>query len=328
MDRRAFTSTLATGLFASPFAIGAEESGKVWRVGFAEAGAPDANQRFFDAFRLGLRELGYVERQNLVLVDRWAGGQLDRFPALLTELVRLKVDVIVVASGPGALAAKAAVTAIPVVFVGVQDPVGNGLVASLRRPGANLTGFSLADEDGLASKRLEILKEAVPTIGTLAFMWNPTVPGFERRLKEAQVAARTLGMTLRPFEVRQPRDIDETFSLMRKEHMSGLMVLADPLTVRSRQRIVDFAASERLPAIYPFLEFVQAGGLIAYGPSVRELFHRAAIYVDKIFKGTQPSELPVEQPTKFELLINLRTADALGLTIPQALLLRADEVIR
>ena len=326
--RRVFIGALAGALLAIPYAAVAQATGKIWRVGFLEAGAPTANPQFIDAFKRGLTALGYVEGQNVVIIDRWADGQIDRFPALLSEIVQLKPDVIVVGSTAGALAAKAAVSAIPVVFVGVQDPLGAGLVGSLARPQGNLTGFSLAEEDGLLGKRLEILREMVPAIDRLALIWNPASPTGAPRLKEARSATAKFGMTLEPFEVRDAKELDAVFAVIAKERIGALMVIADPLTVRNRQRIVALAASKRVPAMYSFLEFAQAGGLVAYGPSVPELFRRAATYVDKLLKGAKPADLPVEQPTKFELLINLKTAKALGLTIPQSLLLRADEVIQ
>ena len=319
---------LASVLVALPCAAISQTSGKVWRVGFLEAGSATANPQFIEAFKSGLEALGYVEGKNVVIIDRWADGRVDRFPILLNELVRLKVDVIVVGSTPGALAAKAALLSIPVVFVGVQDPQGTGLVASLARPEGNLTGFSLAEEDGLLGKRLEIFKELVPAIGRLALMWNPASPSGQLRLKDAQLAAARLGVILQSFEVRDAKDLDGAFAAMIKERMTALMVLADPLTVSNRQRIVALATSNRLPAMYAFLEFARVGGLIAYGPNVPELLRRAANYVDKLLKGAKPAELPVEQPTKFELVINLQAAKALGLTIPQSLLLRADEVIQ
>ena len=328
LTRRTFIGALAGATLAAPYAALAQTTGKVWKVGFLEAGAPTANPQFIEAFRRGLGALGYVEGQNIVIVDRWADGQIDRFPALLSELVQLKPDVIVVGSTAGALAAKAAVSTIPVVFIGVQDPLGSDLVLSLARPDGNMTGFSLAEEDGLLGKRLEIFREMVPAINRLALIWNSASPTGAPRLKEARSAAAKFGVTLEPFEVRDAKELDGIFATIAKERIGALMVIADPLTVRNRQRIVTLAASKRIPGMYSFLEFAQAGGLVAYGPSVPELFRRAATYVDKIFKGAKPADLPVEQPTKFELVINLKTARALGLTIPKDLLLRADEVIQ
>jgi putative tryptophan/tyrosine transport system substrate-binding protein len=328
MNRRRFIGAGAAALVAMPRASRAQESAKPWRIGFLEAGAPAANQHFLDAFKRGLSERGYVEGQNVVIVERWGDGQVDRFPALLNELVQEKVDIVVVASTAGAVAARATIKTLPVVFVGVQDPVGVGIVSSLGRPGANLTGFSQAEEEGLVGKRLELFKEAVPPVDRLGLIWNPTAPGVELRLKEARKAATRFGVTLRTFEVRDAKELDGVFTTMRKERLARLMVLADPLTVRNRAHIVELAARNRIPAIYPFLEFTRVGGLMAYGPSIPELFRRAAGYVEKILKGAKPADLPVEQPTKFDLVINLKTAKALGLSIPRPVLARADELIQ
>jgi putative ABC transport system substrate-binding protein len=328
ISRRAFIRAGAAALVAMPRASRAQESAKPWRIGFLEAGAPAANQHFLDAFKRGLSERGYTEGGNVVIVERWGDGQVDRFPALLNELVQEKVDIIVVSSTAGAVAAKATIKTLPVVFVGVQDPVGIGIVSSLGRPGANLTGFSQAEEEGLVGKRLELFKEAVPPVDRLGLIWNPTAPGVELRLKEARKAATRFGVTLRTFEVRDARELDGIFVTMTKERLARLMVLADPLTVRNRAHIVELAARSRIPAIYPFLEFTRVGGLMAYGPSIPELFRRAAGYVEKILKGAKPADLPVEQPTKFDLVINLKTAKALGLSIPRPVLARADELLQ
>ena len=328
ISRRAFIGAGAAALVAMPRALRGQESAKPWRIGFLEAGAPAANQHFLDAFKRGLSERGYTEGGNVVIVERWGDGQVDRFPALLNELVQEKVDIIVVSSTAGAVAAKATIKTLPVVFVGVQDPVGIGIVSSLGRPGANLTGFSQAEEEGLVGKRLELFKEAVPPVDRIGLIWNPTAPGVELRLKEARKAATRFGMTLRTFEVRDARELDGIFVTMTKERLARLMVLADPLTVRNRAHIVELAARSRIPAIYPFLEFTRVGGLMAYGPSIPELFRRAAGYVEKILKGAKPADLPVEQPTKFDLVINLKTAKALGLSIPRPVLARADELLQ
>jgi len=328
MNRRRFIGAVAAGLAAMPWVSRAQDTSRIWRIGFLEAGAPAANQHFLDAFKRGLREQGYIEGQNVVVVERWADGSVERFPVLLDELVQAKVDILVVASTPGAVAAKAAVKTIPVIFVGAADPVGVGIVASLGRPGGNLTGFSQAEEEGLVGKRIELFREAVPPIDRLALIWNPAAPGVALRLKEARSSAAKFHMALRPFEVRDAKELDGIFATIAKERLSRLMVLADPLTVRNRVHIVELAAKTRLPAIYPFLEFAHAGGLMAYGASIPELFRRAAGYVDKIVKGAKPADLPVEQPTKFDFVINLKTAKALGLTIPRPVLARADEVIQ
>src|SRR5215471_16347467 len=312
MSRRRFIGAVAAGLVTMPWVSRAQDAARIWRIGFLEAGAPAANQHFLDAFKRGLREQGYIEGQNVVVVERWADGSVERFPVLLDELVH----------------AKAAVKTIPVIFVGAADPVGVGIVASLGRPGGNLTGFSQAEEEGLVGKRIELFREAVPPIDRLALVWNPTAPGVVLRLKEARSSAAKFHVTLRPFEVRDAKELEGIFAAIAKERLARLMVLADPLTVRNRVHIVELAAKTRLPAIYPFLEFAHVGGLMAYGPSIPELFRRAAGYVDKIVKGAKPADLPVEQPTKFDFVINLKTTRALGLTIPRTVLARADEVIQ
>ena len=297
------------------------------KVGWIEAGSRSANQHFLDAFREGLRDLQYVEGQNIVIEERWADGRVERFPELLADLIRSKVDVIVVASTPGASAAKRSESITPAVFWGVSDPVGIGLVASLGHPGGNVTGVALGTEEGLPGKWVELLREAVPNATRLAVLWNPGARGLELRVKELRAAAATLKLKLYIFEVRNVSEFDGAFNAISKTHVGGLIVMVDPLTLRNRERIVGLAAQTRLPTIYGFSEFARSGGLLAYGPSVPDQARRAATYVDKILKGTKPADLPVEQPTRFELVINLKTAKALGLTIPQTLLGRADQVI-
>jgi putative ABC transport system substrate-binding protein len=251
----------------------------------------------------------------------------DRFPELIAELIRLKVDVLVVASTPGVGAAKKITSSVPVVFWGVADPVGTGVVASLGHPGGNITGVALGTEDGLAGKWVELLREAAPNATQLAVLGNPNGPGLEPRAKELRTAAGTLKLTLHIFEVHSVREFDGAFNAMSKTHVGGLIVVVDPLTLRYRENIVRLAAQTRLPAVYGFSEFVRSGGLIAYGPSVPDQARRAAAYVDRILNGAKPADLPVEQPNKFELVINLKTAKALGLTISQSLLQRADQII-
>jgi ABC-type uncharacterized transport system substrate-binding protein len=326
MDRRAFVTGLGA-LLVAPLAAQAQQAGKVPTVGWVEAGSRSANQHFLDAFRQALRDLKYVEGQNIVIEDRWAGGQEDQFSKLIAELIRLKVDLVVVASTSGAAAAKSTVRTTPVVFWGVSDPVGIGVVSSLAHPGGNITGVSLGLEDGLAGKWLELMREAVPNSSRIAVLWNPNARGPLERVNDLRMAAATLKVALHTFEVRSASDFDGAFNAMSKTHVGGLIVVMDPLTLRHREHIVRLAAQTRLPAIYGFSEFARAGGLLAYGPSVPDQARRAAAYVDKILKGARPADLPVEQPTKFELVINLKTAKALGLTIPPSLLLRADQVI-
>ena len=327
MGRRAFIGTVGASLLAAAIAVRAQAATRVYRIGFLEAGAASVNRHFLEAFQSGLREFGYVQGNNVVIDDRWAEGRAERFPELLGELVQLKPDMIVVASTLGAVAAKKVVTSIPVVFVGVADPLDMGLVVSLARPGGNMTGISRGFGEGLVGKGLQLLKNIVPEASRIAILWN-AAGEIAPRLKEAQAAVRTLGMMPLPIDVRESSDFDGAFARMRKQNANAMMVLADPLTLRHRETIVNLAAANRIPAVYEFAEFARAGGLISYAASVPALFHRAASYVDKILKGAKPGDLSIEQPTKFELVINLKTARALGIAVPQSVLLRADEVIR
>jgi putative ABC transport system substrate-binding protein len=327
MERRAFLTMVAGDLLAAPVAAEAQPGTKAPRVGFVEAGSRSANQHFLDAFRQGLRDLRYIEGQTIFIEDRWADGRPDRFPELIADLIRLKVDVLVVASTPGAAVAKKITNSVPVVFWGVADPAGTGLVASLGHPGGNMTGVALGTEDGLAGKWAELLKEVVSTATQVAVLGNPDSPGLAPRVRELRTAAATLKLTLHILEVRSVKELDGAFNAMSKTHVGGLIVLVDPLTLRYRENVVRLAAETRLPAVYGFGEFVRSGGLIAYGPRVADQARRAAAYVDRILNGARPADLPVEQPAEFELVVNLKTAKTLGLTIPQSLLLRADQVI-
>ena len=306
----------------------AQPAGKVYRIGYLGTSPPNTpeNARILEAFRQGLRERGWVEGHNTIIEWRYSEGRAERFPDLAAELVRLKVDLIVTVAAPAARAAKQATTSIPIVAIAVSDPVGQGLVASLARPGGNVTGLATLFPE-LAAKRLELLKEALPGVSRVAVLWNAANPGNVIIWEGVKVAARTLGVTLQSREVRGPDDFKGAFATMTRERPDALMTLDDPLFFRYRTSIVDFAAKKRLPAMYPFREYVEAGGLIAYSVNLSELFRRAAEYVDKILKGAKPGDLPIEQPTRFELVINAKTAKALGLTIPSSLLLRADHVI-
>ena len=321
---------LALGILAAPLAD-AQQAGKVPRIGMLLITSPEfpTGRAARDAFRQGLRDLGYVEGKNIVIEYRWAQGRVERFPALAAELARLKVDVIVAGSTPAALAAKHVTTTIPIVVAVMHDPVRDGLVQSLARPGGNITGLTLLGPE-LVPKRLQLLKEAVPGVSRVAALWHPAAGG-ERTMrdmvKEMEVAARTLGVQLQVLEARSPNDFDRAFSAMTRERADALIVLPSPMFYAEHKRIVDLAANSRLPAIYGFREAVDAGGLMAYGASILDLLRRAATYVDKILKGAKPADLPVEQPTKFEFIINLKTAKTLGLTIPQSVLIRADQVI-
>jgi putative tryptophan/tyrosine transport system substrate-binding protein len=280
-----------------------------------------------DAFRQGLSELGYVEGKNIVIEYRFAEGQFHRLPDLAAELVELKVDVIVAVVTQASLAAKHVTKTIPIVMVAVSGPLGSGLVASLARPDANITGTSAMVAE-VVGKSLELLKEAVPNLSRVAVLWNPSNAIYQAQmLRETQVAAGALRVELQAFGARDPDELDQAFVSMIRAHADALMVLTDPILAVHQARIVGFAEKSRLPAMYGLREYVAAGGLMAYGTNIADLFHRAAAYVDKILKGAKPADLPVEQPTKFELVLNLKTAKALGITFPISLLGRADEVI-
>ena len=324
MRRRTFMALLA-GAAAWPVAArGQQPTGNIRRLGVLQPGAPP--EPLVEAMRERLRELGYREGHDIVLEFRWAEGKFERLSQLAAELASLKVDVITTLSTPVAIAARKATTTIPIVFTGVGDPVGAGVVPSLARPGGNATGISLLATE-LAPKRLEILREIVPDMSPVAMLWNDTNPGMVLRAREAQDAAAKLHVTIQSVGVHDLVDFDSAFATIENGRTNALLVLVDPFTLQHRKRIVDFAAQRRLPAIYEAREFVQSGGLICYGPSLLAMQRRAAEYVDKIFKGAKPADLPVEQPTKFELVINLKTAKALGLDIPPTLLARADEVM-
>ena len=296
------------------------QAGKVHRIGFLRDGQPP--QGYVEAFQQGLREWGYVDGSNVVIEFRI--GRVDQLPQLAEELVRLKVDVIVASAAPSALAAKKATTSVPIVFVNVFDPVELGLVPSLARPGENITGLAFSSAD-LAGKRLELLREVVPKLRRVAMLWHSDNPGNLVQLKGAEVAARTLGMQFERVAVRGTGDFDAGFKAMRA--VDGLLQANAPLFTTHRTRLVGLAAKSRLPVMYGQSGYVEVGGLMSYGPNIPDQNRRAATYVDKILKGAKPADLPVEQPTKFELAINGRTAKALGLTIPPSLLLRADQVV-
>ena len=319
-------SVLAAFVLTGASFVSAQQTSKVPRMGFLIA----PTQSFFspraEVFRLGLRDLGYVEGKNIVIEYRYAEGKLDRLPTLAAELVSLKVDVIV-ASGPGSWAAKNATKTIPIVFLGVQDPVASGLVNSLATPGGNVTGLSiLAPEMG--GKRLELLKEVVPKITRIAFLWALGGASAPITVKETQTVARALQLELQSLELRDAKGFDRAFEAITNNHAQGLLTNPSPLINTHHARIIEFARKNRLPGTYWSPEIVDAGGLMSYGSNPRDEYRRAAIYVDKILKGAKPGELPVEQPTKFELVINLKTAKQIGLTIPQNVLARADRVIR
>jgi putative ABC transport system substrate-binding protein len=320
---------LLPGLLAAPLAAGAQQPARMPRIGFLSAAVLGVSSPALDAFRQGLRELGWVEGQNIVVDYRLAEGRSDRLPDLAAELVRLKVDIIVAEATQGVIAAKNATTTIPIVMInGSADPVGLGFVASLARPGGHVTGLSYSVGPEIFGKGLGLLKEIVPKVRRVAILSNPASPVQPLLIREVNGAARSLGVQLQHLEVRGPNEFDGAFAAMSNERVGALLVVADAMFVFHRTRLADLAARSRLPAAYGVRANVEAGGLMSYGPSVRDLFRRSAAFVDKILKGVKPGDLPVEQPTKFELVVNLKTAKALGLTVPQALLQRADELIQ
>jgi putative ABC transport system substrate-binding protein len=309
-------------MLALPLAAHAQQPRKIARIGFLSAASVSSDR--LDIFRQGLRELGYVEGQSVVIESRWAEGKYDRLPGLAAELVRLKVDV---TYGPPAIqAAKQGTTTIPIVMAGVIDPLAAGLVASLARPGGNITGVSLMAPE-LVGKQLQILKEVVPTVSRVALLGNPDNAGSAPQVRQAQDAARALGVRLQPLEARGPGEIDSAFAAMTREQAGALIILVDVMFDVERTRIAELAAKSRLPTVAGLANLAEAGGLMSYGSNTTDNFRHAATYVDKILKGAKPADLPVEQPTKFELVINMKTAKTLGIRIPRSILARADRVI-
>jgi ABC-type uncharacterized transport system substrate-binding protein len=326
MDRRAFIGTLAGGLLAAPLAAEGQPAGKVWRIGYLDQGSAGRNRPYLEALQQGLRDLGWVEDHNIALEVRFAEGKTDQLPSLAAELVRLRVAIIVTSSTPAALAAKQATKTIPIVIGFAADPVGSGIVASLARPGGNITGWTHLGLD-LRPKYLALLKEAVPTAHRFGVLWNPTNPVHKPSLKGIEAAAERLKVELHLVGVQDPKDLESTFSAMAGGRVEALVVFPDGMFLAQTPLIIGLAARHRLPTMYGVREYAEAGGLMTYGPNVSDMFRSGASFVDKILKGAKPGDLPVEQPTKFELVINLKTAKALGLTIPPSLLQRADQVI-
>jgi putative ABC transport system substrate-binding protein len=323
VDRRAFVAG-SLGLLAAPRVAEAQQAGRVYRIGvLAIADSPG-----WEGFRQALRQLGYVEGSNTAIEWRWAEGRFERFPGFAAELVSLKVDLIVASTYPGTLAAKNATPTIPIIMVVVADPVGIGLVASMARPGGNITGSALLPGVEIVGKYLELLKEAVPNLSRVAILSNPANPMHALRLKAAEVAGRSLRVQLQILTAQGPEGFHSAFAAMTSARAGALYVVGDPMFHQHRARLAELAARSRLPAVYELKEFAEAGGLMAYSPHLLDLYRSAATYADKIFKGAQPGDLPIEQPTKFALRINLKAARALGLTIPPSLLARADEIIR
>jgi putative ABC transport system substrate-binding protein len=304
----------------APLSAPAQQESKVYRIGFLRAGRPP--ETFVAGLRQGLRERGYG--QNVVIEYRFTDGSFDQLPSLVQDLVRLNVDVIIASAAPPAVAAQKVTKSVPIIFVGVDNPVAIGLVSSLARPGGNLTGLAGSAAD-LAEKRLELLRELVPKLRRVAVLWRPANPSGQIQLKGSEAATRAVGVQLQSLPISAPDDFEPAFKAA--EGADGLLLLGDPLFTPHLARLAELAARSRLPAIYSFREFVESGGLMSYGANLPDLYRRSATYVDKIFKGAKPADLPVEQPTKFEFVINPKTAKALGLTIPPSLLLRADQVI-
>jgi putative ABC transport system substrate-binding protein len=319
------TAVFALNVFFAPLAVEAQQGGKIYRIGYLGNGNLTTSGPNLDAFRRGLRELGWIERQNVAIESRWADGNLERLPALASELLKTPLDVIVVAGGPGVRAARQTSRTVPIVAAIMGDPVAAGFAASLARPGGNITGSAVQFDD-LATKQLQILKEVAPKAVRVAIL-NDRATINTVILNAAEPAARALGLKPRVFDIRDVRDIEESFRTAKAEQIDAMYVIPSSTFARHQARLGELAVKHRLPAIYEDKQYVEAGGLMSYGPSFTDRFYRAATYVDRILKGTKPGDLPIEQPTKFELTINLKAARAIGLVIPPSVLGRADQVI-
>ncbi len=328
MDRRTFITRIAGGVLAAPLAAEAQQPSRVPRIGYLEFGTAAPGAPLLEAFRQGLRDLGWVEGQNIAIEIRYAEGKRDQLPELAAELVRRKVDLIFASTTPAALAAKHATTTIPIVIGFVADPVGSGVVASLARPGGNITGWTHVAGLEIGGKRLELIKATVPGVTRIGALWNPANPIHAPIVKNLEAAAQALKVQLHPVPVQDPNELESAFGMLARKRAEALTVISDGMFLAQRDRIIALAAQSRLPAMYGDTDLVEAGGLMAYSVNLPEMFRRGASYVDRILKGARPADLPVEQPTRFYFVINLRTAKALGLTIPQSLLLRADQVIQ
>jgi putative ABC transport system substrate-binding protein len=322
MRRRDFIAFFGSLLAAWPLAAHAQQSGKIWRIGFMA----HRYEKFYDPLFQGLRELGYVEGQNLIVERRYAEGHVERFKEIAAELVRLKVDIIIVVTTPAAFAARNETKTIPIVHPAAIDPVGTGLIASLAHPGGNITGLAVLNAE-TSAKRLELLREVVPALSRGAVLWNAANPANGLAWKETENAGRALGVTLQSVEVREPKDFEGAFATMSQQRPDILLVLQDALTLEYRKEIIGFALREQVPSMYVGKEWVEEGGLMSYGDRLPERYRRGADLVDRILKGAKPADLPVEQPTTFELVVNLKTAKAIGLNLPPAFLARADQVI-
>jgi len=322
MHRRDFARFAAVTAAAWPVIMLAQQSAKIWRMGFIGQGP----EKFHGALFEGLRKLGYSEGQNLLVERRYAEGHAERFAEFASEMVRLNIDLIVVSTTPAALAVKQATTTIPVVFPNAISPVESGVVENLARPGGNITGGA-AQTAILSAKRMEILKEVLPGLTRTAVLWNAGNPALEYPWRETQAAAQALGVSLEPLALRSPADLGAAFDLMTKAMPDALIVLQDALTLQHRKEIIEFALRNRLPGMYVAKEWIEAGGLMSYGENLADMYRRGAYFVDKIFKGAKPADLPVEQVTKFELILSLKAANTIGLSIPATFIARADEVI-
>jgi len=320
------TVALIFGIFAAPVSSSAQQPAKFPRIGFLGNSTAALEANLIGPFREGLREFGYVEGRNILIDFRWAEGKYERFPALIGELLAQKVDVIVTAGTPATLAVKKATTSVPLVMVAVGDPVGTGILPSLSRPGGNITGLTSISPE-LDGKRLELLREVAPNVSHIAVLWNAASPLQVVAERETRAAAQVLGMKVQSLGVRTAEELEDAFAAIVRERPGALLVLADRLFLHHRARIMDFAAQHRLPGVHAYRELVEVGGLMSYGPSYAGMHRRAAYFVDRILKGAKPGDLPVERPATFELVVNLKAAKALGLTIPQSVLLRADRVI-
>jgi ABC-type uncharacterized transport system substrate-binding protein len=325
MDRRAFIGTLAGGLLAAPLAAEAQEAGKVYRVGFLWD-SPAVWPHALEAFRQGLRDAGWVEGQNIVVEYRWAEGRFDRLPGMVEELIRLKVDLIVAPTSIYTGAAMRATSTIPIVFASHADPINSGHVASLARPGKNATGLTILMSETMA-KSLELLRAALPGLTRVAVIWDPATPSHTPAMRAVESTGRAMGLRLQSLAVRSTSAFEDAFSAAVRERAGAVLVLSTPLFMGGTKRLAELALAHKLPTMFGPREHVEAGGLLSYSPDRADLYRRAALYVDKILRGANPAELPVQQATKFELVINLKTAKTLGLTIPPSLLLRADQVI-
>jgi len=327
MDRRAFIAMTGGSILAKPLAGGAQSQGKVYRIGYLTVPSRETAHGVANTFQLALRDLGWIDGQNVLIEYRFADSRLDRLPDLAAGLVQLRADVIVAGANAAVSAAKAVTQTIPIVMFLTADPVGTGLVASLARPGGNVTGLTTTAGPEIYGKQLQLLKDAFPRISRVAVLVSHAAPAYALVVREIATATRALGLQRHVMEIRNPGDFDNAFAAMTKAHANAIFIPADSMFYQYRTQLVRLAANTRLPAMWGLREQAEAGGLLAYATDLNDLARRAATYVDKILKGAKPADLPVEQPTKFELVINLKAAKALGLTIPQSLLLRADQVI-